>query len=161
MRLDAFILLCLLTSCASHEPCAPRPAPRAIADEATVKTRSHAFFDAWDRGDLAEVDATASPAFETFAHERFVSKPMAQDILRRRAALHTPPRTRTWKDERVVLADKTAVFIGEAVEHLPADGDHTAMEQDGWHTLVWASEPGGWKVVHYQWQVHDGEASRP
>jgi hypothetical protein len=164
MRLYALVLPCLLTACLSNEPRVERPAPGATAslglDEAAVKTKSHAFFDAWDRGDIVEFDATASSAFETFSHERLVSKPMADDILRRRAELHTRPRTRTWKDETVILADMTAVFIGEAVEHLPAEGDGTATEQDGWHTLVWASDHGGWKVVHYQWQVH-GEAPHP
>ena len=157
MRLDALASACLITACVSTAQPAPLGSAGSAAlvlDEPAVKERSHAFFDAWDRGDLAEFDQIASPAFETLSHDRFVSKPMATEILRRRVERHAPPRTRTWKNETVIVTATTAVFIGEAVEHLPADGDRTAaVEQDGWHTLVWASERGAWRVVHYQWQV--------
>src|SRR5438128_1763364 len=112
MRLGALVLPCLLNACVATPQRRISAVPSLALDDSAVKTRSHAFFDAWDRGDLSAFDEVTSPAFETFSHDRFVSKPMAIEILRRRADRHTPPRTRTWEHETVIVTITTAVFIG-------------------------------------------------
>jgi ubiquinone/menaquinone biosynthesis C-methylase UbiE len=71
-----------------------------------------------------------------------------------------PPRTRTWKEERVYLGANTAVFVGDAIESVPAAGDQKAAEWEGWNTVVWVHDGTDWKVAHAQWQAGGVDAER-
>jgi SAM-dependent methyltransferase len=73
-------------------------------------------------------------------------------LVRERAEAHSPRRTRRWVEEHVYLGQSSVVFIGRSVEQSPGDGGGEAVARDGWSTVVWVPEGGGWKVAHYQWQ---------
>src|SRR4051812_43351101 len=171
-----FVPLLLLLGCASShtgtvptdppaalrtaEPAAPAvtPAPAAPAaamlDEATLKAKSHAWFDAYDRADLSAVKEPLGPAFVEYDLARFYSSKLVFEWIQSRIDRHAPVRSRTWHQERVFLAPNTAIFIGESVEHVPADGDKPAAEQDLWNQLVWVHDGTAWRLQ--QWAIREG-----
>lgn len=126
-------------------PAPPPSAPKL--DEASVQTKSHEYYDAHDREDVAAVQAALSPSFVDFAHERFRDGASIAKGLQTRIDRHGPAYSRTWDHERVFIGESTATFIGHSIVKLPPDGDAPAGEIDGWNTLVWAHEGGAWKVV--------------
>lgn len=165
-RLILLVTLVIAACAKSPAPVAPSPAAPATAtpapapastptlaplDEAAVKAKSHAFFEAFDRHDAAALDALG-PSFVWFVSERFLGPPMVQKMIKNRHDHNAAPNTRTWKDEQVFVSATSAVFIGEAVVHLPADGEFKAEDRDGWHTLLWVPDGKTWKIAHYQWQ---------
>jgi hypothetical protein len=129
----------------------PTPAQPPALDEAAVKTRSHAFFDALDYHDATFADALG-PAFVLFQNERFLDKATMAAFIKARHDRNAPVRTRTWNDEHVFLSATVAVFVGESVEHIRAEADRKPIDQEGWHTLVWVPDGPTWKIAHYQWQ---------
>ena len=135
------------------------PTTLAPVDEAAVKARSRAFFDALDRDDAAFADVLA-PSFVLFMDGRFIDRELIASAVARRRDRKAPARTRTWKDESVFISPAAAVYIAEGVEHIPAEGDAKALDRAGWHTLIWVQEGGSWKIVHYQWQKGGLDAER-
>jgi len=131
------------------------PASVASLDEAAVKAKSHAFFDAYDRHDLPAFLADLGPTFVLFQNERFVDAALWQKIFDDAIARHVPVRSRTWSDEHVFVDRETAVFVGRAVEKLPADAEHAAYDRDGYNTLVWVRAGDRWQIAHWQW-THSG-----
>jgi SAM-dependent methyltransferase len=133
------------------EPVAATPPPAApTLDEAAVKAKSHEFFDALDRADVSAFQAVASPSFVLFERERYLDATMLQHAMEGRNAQHSPVHSRTWKEERVYLGASSAVFIGHAVVHFPAEGEGNALDFDGFETLVWVRDGGAWKVTSRQ-----------
>ena len=92
-------------------------------DEATVISRSHAFFDAIDRHDLVGVRGRLGPMFRLFRDARFLDGAAIQKVVEAAVARHAPVRSRVWSDEHAFVDGNTAVFIGRAVETIPADGN--------------------------------------
>jgi SAM-dependent methyltransferase len=136
------------------------PTPLPVLDEAQVKDRSHAFYDALDRADAEAFKSLAGPAFVVFGHGRFhVSKQVAE-LLQARLDEHAPARTRDWKSERIFLSPGVAVFVGETIEKVPAEESHPAGQTDTWQTLVWTFDGTSWLVSHWQSQGAGVEAER-
>lgn len=129
-------------------------------DEAEVTSRSHAWFDAYDRQQVAAVTDAMTPAFVQFEDARFLDRAQVTRMLQSRRDRHVPITTRTWSDEHVFVGDNVAIFIGRAAEHTPAFGDTKAHDVDGYNTLVWAREGGRWLVAQWQWQLAGIEAER-
>ena len=121
--------------------------------------RSHAFFDALDRHDATFADAVG-PTFVLFQNERFLDRATMTAFINARHDRHAPVRTRTWNEEHVYLSPAVAVFIGEGVEHIPAEADRKAVDIEGWHTLIWVPDGPTWKIAHYQWQKGGIEVER-
>ncbi|MBA3458172.1 MAG: methyltransferase domain-containing protein [Deltaproteobacteria bacterium] len=167
-------LVLLLIACGGSKPApvtpvapmpvvAPAPPPRlqpATLDEATVKERSRAFYEAMDTDNVPAVQAVMGPSFVVFDQARSYNAEHVVSRMTARADRQAPKRTRTWKEERVYLGPNTAVFIGNAVEAMPAVADQKAAEWEGWNTVVWTHDGGDWKVAHAQWQVGGLEAER-
>ena len=120
--MKATIFLVLAACAASPQPlqqpvCPPagvvmpaavvRPAPDL--DEAAVKERSHAFFDAYDRASVEEMDGMLAPSFVWYEQQRFSDRAMTLDNLKRRRDRHAPIHSRTWADERVYASGNAAV----------------------------------------------------
>jgi SAM-dependent methyltransferase len=122
-------------------------------DEATVKARSHAFFDAFDRGSVEDLREMVGPAFIWYEAQRFSDREMTLDKLKQRSERHAPIHSRTWGDERVYIGGNSAVFVGEAKEHVPADGDRAAADEEGANTLVWVRTGDRWTVALWQWDM--------
>ena len=139
---------------------APRPPPPAPLSADSVKARSHDFFDAIDRADVAAFSAPLAPSFVMFEYERYSTADQMRAWLQGRNDDHDPVRSRTWSDEHVYAEPSSAVFIGKAVEHLPATGARPARDEEGYNTLVWAREGDRWQVVYWGWQLSGIEAER-
>ncbi len=131
-----------------------------MLDEATVKERSRAFYEAMDTANVPAFQAVVGASFVVFDQARSYSTEHVVSRLSARAASQSPQRTRRWKEERVYLGPNTAVFVGNAVESVPAVGDQKATEWEGWNTVVWTHDGADWKIAHAQWQVGGLEAER-
>src|ERR1041385_5195688 len=96
-------LVVVIVACASPRPSAvapvqPCPAPVAAPavppppdlDEAQVKARSHAFFDAFDRNDAAAFSDLVGPTFVLFETARTYSRDQLLPGMRARADRHAP-----------------------------------------------------------------------
>src|SRR5215831_15920695 len=66
----------------------PKPAPDL--DDATVKTRSHAFFDAFDRASVEDLRQMVGPAFVWYEAQRFSDLTLTLDNLKQRTDRHAP-----------------------------------------------------------------------
>jgi hypothetical protein len=67
---------------------------------------------------------------------------------------HAPVRSRQWTSERVFLGPNTAIFIGESVEHSPAEGDRPAADDDAWNQVIWVHDGNAWRIE--QWGLQEG-----
>jgi len=137
----------------------PKPEP-ATLDEATVKDRSRAFYEAMDSDNIPAVQAVVGPSFVVFDQARSYSAEQIISRMQARADRQAPRRSRTWKEERVYLGPNTAVFVGDAIERVPSAGEQKAAEWEGWNTVVWTHDGSEWKVAHAQWQAGGVEAER-
>jgi hypothetical protein len=173
MRLVALLLL-LGCSPTRHGviPAAPQTAPQAAAtpaatpaaapmlDEATVKTKTHAFFDALDRASALEVSDAVGPSFIQFVPGRYYDAKWLLSDLKARVERHAPIRSRTWREERVQLGPNVGVFEGEAVVHVPADGDNPASDAINWYVAVWAHDGNAWRLAHLSTRAGGPEMER-
>lgn len=167
-----WVSLLLLLGCVTGRPGAvpvdpPLPiaatpiTPGAVStDEATVKSRSHAWFAAFDRADLLAFNDVLSPAFVRFDLGRYYDAKQLTGNIQARIDRHAAVRSRTWKEERVFLGPNVAVFIGESVEHVPAEGDLPAAELESWNELSWVHDGNAWKLAHWSWRRGGLEAER-
>jgi hypothetical protein len=130
---------------------AAAPPPSDAIDEPTVKAMSHALFDAYDHADVDSVAGALEPTCELFDDGRLNEHDALIDEVRGRRDRRAPSRTRKVVEEHVYRSGNSAVFIGETIEHYFPDGPKPTGDFDGWSTLVWVREPGGWKVAHWQW----------
>lgn len=122
-------------------------------DRATATAKSHAFLEAFDRGDAKVVEPMLGRSFQRF--ERGRTKDRA--LVLKELAPGTPV-TRAWGEEHISIGEGTATFIGEAVEKFPAHGDRPAVSVDFWNTIVWVREGESWRVAH--WQVEEAPSPR-
>ena len=163
-------ILLVLAACAAAPPPVTTPCPAAVAppapqvapalDEAQVKAMSHALFDAFDRADAAALADATGPTFGLYQEERFRDRASMLEALKARADRHAPVHSRTWNDERVLIGPGTAIFIGEAVEHMPPEGDRSGADDDGSNTLVWVRDGARWTAAIWQWEPAGVEAER-
>jgi len=170
----ALSLVLLLVACGGSKPApvappppapvvAPMPPPPpqpAMLDEAAVVERSKAFYDAMDNDNVPAVQAVLGPSFVVFDQARSYAAKHVIARMQSRAERQDAKRRRVWKDIRTYLGPNTAVFVGEAVESLPAAGETKATEWQGWNTVVWTHDGTDWKIAHVQWQVGGVEAER-
>ncbi len=141
---------------------APVPAA-ALApdlDEAAVKDKSHAFFDAFDRNSIQEFRDSVGPTFALVEAGRTYAADLLAKTMQAATDRHDPIQARTWKRERVFTHGGTAVFVGLATIHYPAREDRPASEDDEWDTLVWVRDGALWQVAHLQAQPGGMEAER-
>ena len=132
----------------------------AKLDDATVIAKSHAFFDAIDSLDLRVATESLGSTFVFFEDARFSDRAAIGKMVQGRIDRHAAPRTRTWSDEHVFTTETSAIFIADAVEHVPAEGDHLAADFEGYNTLVWIREGGNWRIAEWQWARAGIDAER-
>jgi protein-L-isoaspartate O-methyltransferase len=125
-----------------------------------LKTIAHAFFDAFDRDDAEAFAAALGSSFVFFDDRQIRERDGLVGWLRARRDRHAPARSRTYVEEHVNLGSDSAVYIGDSVEHYPPDGSHPSGDFDGWNTMVWVREAGGWRVASWQWIRAGLEAER-
>ena len=173
MRALASVLMfaaCASTPKAPQVPVDPPKALDAVApvavsaapelDEATLKAKSHAVFDAVDHFDKAAFTGVVTSAFVELTHQRFYDQALIAKALDNRAEKHLPIRSRTFSEERTFVGGGAAVYVAHDVEHVPSDGEHPAADFEGWDTLVWVRDGDRWKLAHWQWQPAGLEVER-
>lgn len=141
-------------------PAGIAPAAPAQLDEATVKAKTRAWFDAFDRANAADVEAALGPSFVEFMLGRWYDAKQVLDGLRARHERHAPIRSRTWNIERVQLGPNIAVFQGETAEHQPAEGDNPAGDSITWYVAVWSHDGAAWKLAHLSRRPGGPDAER-
>src|SRR5260370_7438994 len=113
----AILSVMALVSCRSTHS----PPSRETIDEPTVKALSHALLDAYDRADEGDFARALGLSFVTFDDLHVGRRDALLNRLRKRhergAALHS----RMYREEHVSIGGNAAVFIGDTVEHFPAD----------------------------------------
>ena len=171
MRL--LLLLSIAAACASPKPLTPvprhllpvappasAPAAPAAPDEGSIKARSHQLFDAYDRADVATLEDLTGPTFGLYEQQRFKDRAMLFGQLKERAERHGPIHSRTWSDERALVSPDAAVFIGDAAEHVPADGSAAAIDDEGSNMVVWVHAGDRWVAAAWEWSPAGIEAER-
>jgi len=138
-------------------PAPPAPSAPAPPSEGEIIARSHAFFDAYYRGDLEVVEPLLAPGFVRFEGQEV--SPRDQELARvaRKKQQGTRLETRTWQDEHAYVRSNDAVYIGMAIEHETGNDSHGNREYDGWYTMSWIRDGATWKVAHWTWQPHRTE----
>jgi SAM-dependent methyltransferase len=161
MRAQALVFSCFLACGTAHKPLDSAVQSSAPPmDDATLKAKSHRFFDAFDRLDVRSIADAIGPGFVWFEYGRFVDRETILKIVQTRIDRHAAAHSRTWSNERTYIGESSAVFIGDAVEHVPAEGGAEAFDKEGWNTLVWVRDGGAWKLAHWQWQKGGIDAER-
>src|SRR5262245_3461574 len=102
-----YVSLLFLLGCAAQKPgmvpadppaprgaSAPTPAPviAGMLDEATTKSKTHAWLDAYDRADLAGVQDTFAPGFVEFTLGRWYDAKWIGAGIQARIDRHAPVR---------------------------------------------------------------------
>lgn len=154
MRPVPLLLLLLLALGACHAVTPARTRVVARNDIAPdVRRESDRLFAAVDGADVVAVEALLHPGFTMFNNLRQFDGADLLGRLRARVARRPLPTTRTCSEVSVHRAGRVAVYIGDCVEHVPADGEVPAHERDGWNTLVWTWDPDGrWRLAHWGWK---------
>jgi SAM-dependent methyltransferase len=171
MKTTIFLVLaaCAATPQPLQQPVCPPSGtilPAAVAppapdlDEAAVKERSHAFFDAFDRASVEDMQGMLAPSFVWSEQDGIRDREKLIANLKRRTDRHAPIHSRTWADEHVFASGNAAVFIGNAKEHMPAQGEYPAADDDGVNTLVWVRDGSRWTAAMWHWDVAAIEAER-
>jgi SAM-dependent methyltransferase len=142
---------------------AEAPAATAAApdlDEAAVKAMSHGLLEAFDRMDDAAFSAPLGATFGLFEFGQVRSASSLVESLRARRARGAPRWSRTWGEEHVTIGQGVAVYVGEAVEHVPPEAGSPSGEMDAWNTLFWVRQANAWKVAYWQWERGGVEGAR-
>jgi hypothetical protein len=149
-----FALIALFAACTQTlAPAAPPPPVVQVApSKDEIAKRSHDLLDAFDRGDLAQVEPVLAERLVHFEG----GKPRTRDdeltALRKRKAGAPIIAKRDWSDEQVTVSADDAVFIGKATETQGGNDKHGGYKYVGWYTLSWVREGGAWKVRLWTWQ---------
>ena len=122
--------------------------------------KSHVWLDAWDQWNAEQFVEPLGPTFILFEDARYISKDLLVARLKAGKEKQLPPRTRTWDDERTYLGESIAIFIGHAIENIPAQDARPATTQDGYNTVVWTRENNRWVIGHWQWSRAGLDADR-
>ena len=121
----------------------------AAPDQAMIVSRTHELFDAIDRADATTFQSMVGATFGRFSSGRFYDTAFIVKGFAARSETHEPVRSRTWSNERVVASPDSALFIGEAVEHVPQNADHPAADVDDYDTVVWVRAGNDWKAASW------------
>lgn len=140
---------------------APQQAAAVPAlDEATVKAKSREFLAAVDNQDARTFADTVSSTFSLFYQQRLFDGPRFAEMIAGQRERHVPVHSRVYAEEKVFLAGASAIYLGHDTEHVPSDGEHPAVDRDGWDTLVWTRDADRWRLAHWGWQAGGLDAER-
>ncbi len=130
-------------------------APPAELDDPTVKARSRAVLEAYDRNDEAAFAPQLARSFVLFEARRVFDRDFVTRRMSKRRERRERSPSRSYADENVHLGPTSAVYIVDSSEHFPANGEgHPEHDYDGWNTLVWVKEGAEWRLA--SWQIANG-----
>ena len=152
-------------------PTAPAPAPMAAADppapaampampaqprkppsDAEITKLSHDLLDAYDRGDLAALEAGYAPEFLHFEGGKPSDRAEELELVRKRKPGTPTIATRTWEKETVRATADSAVFVGKATEQQGGNETKGGYKYVGWYLLEWVRRGEAWKARLWTWQ---------
>jgi len=136
------------------------PAPRTPPTEAEILQRSHDVIDAFDRGDVPTVAAALGADFVHFEGGEPTERAAELDQMAKRKPEAPHIATRAWSHEHVYAHPDSAVFIGEAAEHMAGNDSHGGFNYDGWYTLAWRRDGNDWKLSLWTWRKGGSAAER-
>jgi SAM-dependent methyltransferase len=121
------------------------PPPRDEADTAATIARTHALFDAIDRGDTGAVDRQLAPGFFVLDRGRRFDRPLFLTGIVRRDRAPTSPRS--CSQEEVHTHGSTAAYVAECSEPgAHSDGPRASHR----YTLHWSRDSGTWQLLSLQ-----------
>jgi len=115
----------------------------------------------FDRFDILGFDQLTSEKFNRSGRLRFYDRTQTLEGLISRARVGYPKtRSRTWREERTRLDETVGVFTAVSSSEAEVNDQGKLVSAETIHTMVWAKERSGWRLLH--WQVEDGglEAER-
>jgi SAM-dependent methyltransferase len=134
----------------------PTAAPPAETD---VVRWSHDAVDAWDHGDVAKLGEALSPGYVHFEGGSLTGRDAQLALVAKRKGAPVLA-SRAWSNERIVIHEPFAVFLGEAKEHSAGNEVHGGDNFDGWYSLVWCREGSAWKIAFWSWRRAGTAAER-
>ncbi len=152
-----WLVTVVIAGCAHAPVAAPTP---AAPTEATIRDKSHAVLDAFDRGDIAAVREALASSYVHFegATPRTRGAELEQMAKRKPDAPHIG--SRAWQKEYVFVHPDSAVFIGRAAETAAGNEVHGGYSFEGWYTLQWRREADAWHLALWTWRRAGSAAER-
>ena len=141
------------TACPAAPAPAHAPAPKLEPpSEAQIKQLSHDLLDAYDRGDVAALEAGYAPELLHFEGGKPSDRKEELDSVKNRKPGTPTIAKRTWEAETVRASAESAVFVGKATEEQGGNEVKGGYRYVGWYLLEWVRTPDGWKARLWTWQ---------
>lgn len=137
------------SSSTAHSAIALEPPPT----DAEIRQLSQDFLIAYDRGDVAAVEARLAPGLVHFDSGYTSTRDDELARLRKRKPDGPTIASRTWSDVTVRADSNYAVFIGKAAEQESGRAANSGYKHNGWYLLEWERAPGdAWRLRLWTWQ---------
>lgn len=145
---------------ASAAPADPAPAPAPTPtppapkppSEAEIVKLSHDLLDAFDRGDVAALEAGYAPEFLHFEGGKPSGRAEELEMVRKRKPGTPTIATRTWEKESVQVTADSAVFVGRAIEQQGGNETKGGYKYVGWYLVEWVRKGSAWQARLWTWQ---------
>ncbi|HWU88493.1 MAG TPA: methyltransferase domain-containing protein [Kofleriaceae bacterium] len=129
----------------------PQPERKPPSDEEIVKL-SHDLLDAYDRGDVAALEAGFAPELLHFEGGKPTDRTEELEVVRTRKPGAPTIAKRTWEKENVRAMADSAVFVGKATEQQGGNETKGGYKYVGWYLLEWVRKGDAWKARLWTWQ---------
>lgn len=142
-------------------PAAPALEPKLEPPSAAEITKlSHDLLDAYDRGDVAALEAGYAPEFLHFEGGKPSDRKEELDTVKNRKPGTPTIAKRTWDAETVRASVDSAVFVGKATEEQGGNETKGGYRYVGWYLVEWVRKSDGWKARLWTWQRAGGTSER-
>jgi SAM-dependent methyltransferase len=129
----------------------PPPAPPTPPSDAEITKLSHDLLDAYDRGDLAALEAGYAPELLHFESGKPTDRAAELDSVRKRKPTAPTIAKRTWEKEAVHATADSAVFVGLATEQQGGNESKGGYQYVGWYLLEWVRKADAWQARLWTW----------
>ncbi len=129
--------------------------PSIALDERGLTRLSKQYVDRFDHFDILGVDQLSSEKLNRSGRLRFYDRAQTfEGLISRARAGYPKTRARTWREERSRLDETVGVFTAVSSSEAEVNDQGKTVKAETIHTMVWAKEASGWRLLH--WQVEDG-----
>jgi SAM-dependent methyltransferase len=130
---------------------APAPPERKPPSDAEIVKLSHDLLDAFDRGDVAALEAGYAPELIHFEGGTPTGREEELEMVRKRKPTTPTIAKRTWEKESVRATADSAVFVGLATEQQGGNETKGGYKHVGWYLLEWVRKGDAWKARLWTW----------
>jgi SAM-dependent methyltransferase len=138
---------------------APKPPPATPTDAQIIKL-SHDLLDAYDRGDVAALEAGLASEFVHFESGKPSGRDDELEGVRKRKPDAPTIATRIWMHESVRATADSAIFTGKAAEQQAGNATKGGYKYVGWYLLEWVRRGDAWQARLWAWQRASGDSER-